>query len=377
MSSYYIEDLKKIEEDNRWYHPLLPSISEEEIFMGIDLEDMRNKRHNFMFKRPTRRISLKTLWIVFVVSALFSCGIAFLLRLERLPRDLRISIVASISMMFLICNLIFLFYMRVESHSFVRYHRFTMLSWIPIVIVFSFNAYVSNDLWFGNLLVLIPFFFERILISIESAIFIDKMECIPMKTLSTEEIINKGWKELIKYVHENVNPMDSNENLFLFHGISFIREFVLDIHHMKRNESDDVNIEIPTEYGQLCRMVLLSWMKYIHKKGEYVWDEEEDQDCVMNIITPEMKEMKRSLEQMLIVMTRNTDRSQGSIQNDSAGEILLDIYHTIIEKTEREIMIGFRKSPSYIDVMNKTIEQRSNHLNGSKQEQSFEPIMKQ
>jgi hypothetical protein len=172
--------------------------------------------------------------------------------------------------------------------------------------------------------------------------------------LGIEEIIQwkdigkaeTGWEALAAFMNEHVNPADAKDNVFLLHGLFFIREFILKKNDITKywgreilsSENDQLDKE-------LCGVVVLAWMKYLHKKGELVWEGNQDVDAMFLVDFQDIEKVRKQIEEALTTLVRARDFSELSEEDQvRAGRKLRQLYKQVLKKAESQILNNFQKS---------------------------------
>lgn len=158
-----------------------------------------------------------------------------------------------------------------------------------------------------------------------------------------------GWESLASYLAEHLSPADAQDNLFLLHGLFFVRDFI-----RKRNElvefrgQDILQNKNHSLDKEIHGLVLLSWLKYLHKKGELIWDDQNDLDAVFLVNFGDIEKVRKEMEVALSKIVRTPHLVMLSDHEQAlAGEKLREIYQKVVTKLEREVLEGFRKSVQF------------------------------
>jgi hypothetical protein len=234
------------------------------------------------------------------------------------------------------------------------------ISWIVVLIGFMVIKDAKSRDVFSIVCWLIPFSADTLWPSFRSVLQ-SKILNGDGQVLGIEEIIqwrdtNKGepgWDALTAFMTEHMNSADSEENLFLLHGLFFIREYILKkndmVHYwtqgILKNEDDQMDKE-------LCAMVVLAWMKYLHKKGELIWGNQIDSNAVFLVQMKEIDQIRLELENALATIVRAkkyTYLTPG--EQAQAGKKLREIYGHILATAGSEILTKFRKSVQFEQFM--------------------------
>jgi hypothetical protein len=137
-----------------------------------------------------------------------------------------------------------------------------------------------------------------------------------------------GWTALAEFLYEHFSPADVEDNIFLIHGLFFIRDFLTHKDELTRYSGWEIlkncNDQLDKE---LCGLVVISWMKYLHKKGDYVWPNVEDVDAIFAIERTSVESVKKELEMALKKMaeTKSFDDLTEE-QQSAAGKKLRELY---------------------------------------------------
>jgi hypothetical protein len=153
-----------------------------------------------------------------------------------------------------------------------------------------------------------------------------------------------GWDALASFINEHANVADVADNRFLIHGLFFLKECIL-----KRNDIVNLrgrqilhNIDGALDI-ELCGFVILTWMKYLHRRGDYTWDL--DTDALFLVDFREIDVVRTQMEDTLRTLAQtNNFYSLTPAEQAAAGEQLRNVYRIVMSRMEKEVLTNFRKS---------------------------------
>jgi hypothetical protein len=197
----------------------------------------------------------------------------------------------------------------------------------------------------------LPFFFERIwplLMNYNN----NKTEGVGIEYIVSRNIgsgkKNEGWKALASYIDE-INPsFDSKENKMLSYGLLFLREYLTKMHDKNADHSRVID---EGEDGAICGLVILTWMKFLYQKGDFKWDVNSEVESCFTISSPRIRSIKRDMEKSLIDMVAEVERTKRKKMQKKAARELRNLYHVVLDETEKKILKGFRKSHQFRVIM--------------------------
>lgn len=164
-----------------------------------------------------------------------------------------------------------------------------------------------------------------------------------------EDMLSKkknGWDVMANFMHENLSLADAKDNVLLLHGLFFIREYILGkdkvASNLKQTHGDEID---PTDMDiELCALVVITWVKYLHKKGDISWGPTDDEAPFL-VDMPEVEPVKKALELALDKIVKIDDFDFLTVADQAeAGARLRDLYTCILSKVETDIMDRFRHS---------------------------------
>lgn len=179
-------------------------------------------------------------------------------------------------------------------------------------------------------------------------------------TITIEDIIRWGgereigWGKIKEFMEENMNVADAEENTFLLHGLYFMKEYIRNAERIAKGRGEHVIENKGKDLDhELCGMVILAWVKYLHKEGDLCWEGEEDKDALFLTSLEDVEILRKELESALheIVNSSSYDLMNEQEQTKAAKK-LRKIYRKIVDNTQRKILTEFRKSNQFESLLN-------------------------
>lgn len=357
-------------EMNKMYYPQVPHNLERDVLFNVDIDSEESdegtydkivrEENGVWADRMYGTARKKRLWIFFCVVTTLEMIIPTVIMVTTgrdRPRVLRWTCYCMISLYLLSGTsfLIKLWHIR-RKYSLWSHLARMCSSWtitcLAVLLCVQLPIESGSDFerYFRVIFSIVPFFFERIW-----PLLVFHRNVVKASDYSNisgiEHIITQnahgnaeGWKALASYIDEVEPSFDCRENKMLAYGIQFLREYLTNRDKIKYRSSSvgDEGID-----NDLCGLVILTWMKFLYKKGDFTWERDMDVESCFTLSSPRIQSIKKDMEDSLVNMVRESDPSKNKRFQRKAAAELRRLYDTVLTDTEKKMLKGFRKSHQF------------------------------
>lgn len=158
-----------------------------------------------------------------------------------------------------------------------------------------------------------------------------------------------GWEAIANFMNEHTSPVDLENNILLMHGLHFVKEFLDTKKDMIGNRKSVAEEELDND---LIGLVMLTWLKYLHVKGEFTWSHT-NENAPMLILLEDIKPIKEKME---ITLKNLGDFCGSPDEQKKAGTYLREVYQVVLKEVESAVYEKFKKSVQFQNFITKSLK---------------------